>query len=99
MAGRLAADNDTGCKPLRAGRFRHRGCRRWGQMNIVGPVGGGATDSLPVRRARFTYLDYLELRGWEFEKFRHLPTITQEQIAAVNWPVLARMFAGEDAET
>ena len=68
------------------------------QMNIVGPVGGGATDSLPVRRTRFTYLDYLELRGWEFEKFRHLPTITREQIAAVNWPVLARMFAGQDAE-
>jgi hypothetical protein len=58
-------------------------------MNIVGPVGNEATRSLPVRQVRFTYLDYLELRGWEFEKFRSMPAITQEEIDTVDWAVLA----------
>jgi len=61
-------------------------------MNIVGPVGNEATGSLPVRQVRFTYLDYLELRGWEFEKFRHMPAITQEEIEAVSWVDLASQF-------
>lgn len=62
-------------------------------MNIVGPVGNEATRSLPVRQVHFTYLDYLELRGWEFEKFRHMPAITQEEIDTVDWGALAARFA------
>jgi hypothetical protein len=67
-------------------------------MNIVGPMGGGATDSPPVGRSRFTYLDYLELRGWEFEKFRGMPPISDQEIAAVDWPALAARFAARPAE-
>lgn len=51
--------------------------------------GGGAGPSAG-RAVRFTYLDYLELRAWEFEKFRHMPPIAAEEIAAVDWDDLAR---------
>jgi hypothetical protein len=33
---------------------------------------------------RFNYADYLELFGWEFEKFRALPAITAEDLAAAD---------------
>jgi len=42
---------------------------------------------------RFTYLDYLELRAWEFEKFRSMPPLSDEEIAAVDWKSLFRQLA------
>ncbi len=45
-----------------------------------GPPAAGAP-----RTVSFTYLDYLELRAWEFSKFREMPPITEEEIAAVDW--------------
>ena len=65
-------------------------------MNIVGPLGNDATRFLPVRHVRFTYLDYLELRAWEFEKFRCMPAITQEEIDTIDWEELARKVEGQD---
>jgi hypothetical protein len=56
-------------------------------------MGNEATGSLPVRRVDFTYLDYLELRGWEFEKFRRMPPISDDEIEAVDWQELASRFA------
>ena len=49
----------------------------------------------PAARAqRFTYLDYLELRAWEFGKFRRLPPIRPEEIASVDWDALERSLGG-----
>ena len=48
---------------------------------------------------RFTYADYLELRGWEFDKFRSLPPIEDSEIDSVNWERLAAdlPLAGDDS--
>ena len=59
------------------------------------PASEGST-SLPAagapRAVCFTYLDYLELRAWEFRKFRGMPPITEEEIATVDWKaVLGRL--------
>lgn len=57
------------------------------------PANEGST-SLPAadapREVCFTYLDYLELRAWEFRKFRAMPPITEEEIAAVDWKAVLR---------
>ena len=45
-----------------------------------------------ARASHFTYLDYLELRAWEFEKFRSMPPLTDEEIAAVDWEALFRQL-------
>lgn len=50
--------------------------------------------SVRRREQRFNYADYLELRGWEFEKFREMPPLTEEEIVAVDWDGLfARLLA------
>ena len=41
------------------------------------------------RSRRFSYADYVELRGWEFGKFRDLPAIDDEEVAATDWDDLA----------
>ena len=53
---------------------------------------GGAAGRPSARATRFTYLDYLELRAWEFEKFRSMPPLTDEEIAAVDWKALFRQL-------
>ena len=62
-------------------------------MNTAGSMGNEATGSLPVRRVYFTYLDYLELYGWEFEKFRRMAPISDEEIETVDWSALAGKFS------
>ena len=52
------------------------------------PANDGASRPPAARVARFTYLDYLELRAWEFEKFRCMPPITGEEIEAIDWKEL-----------
>jgi hypothetical protein len=47
----------------------------------------------PLGRS-FTYADYLELRGWEFDKFRDMPPITDEELAGTDWAELAADLLG-----
>jgi hypothetical protein len=44
------------------------------------------------QRRRFTYADYVELRGWEFDKFRDMPPITESELADTDWGELAALL-------
>lgn len=59
----------------------------------------GPAPMLPVRSVRFTYLDYLELRAWEFRKFRFMPPIADEEIESVDWDALFSRLRGPVAAT
>ncbi len=59
------------------------------------PSAGASRTARPVR---FTYLDYLELRAWEFRKFRAMPPITIAEIAALDWKEVTRRLVELAAE-
>lgn len=54
----------------------------------MSPENAPNADPVARRERGFTYADYLELRGWEFEKFRNMSPISDEELAAVNWDEL-----------
>jgi len=61
-------------------------------------TGGKSARPDAPRAVRFTYLDFLELRAWEFAKFRGLPPITAEEIAAIDWDALCARVGREPLE-
>jgi len=46
------------------------------------------------RITRFNYADYVELRGWEFDKFRRMSPISEEELADVDLASLAARLLG-----
>ncbi len=64
----------------------------------MGPEDASRTGSIRRDERPFTYADYLELYGWEFDKFRQMPPITAEEVEAIDWDdlfdLLLRPFGG-----
>jgi len=62
------------------------------------PAGEPAAGPEAPRAVCFTYLDFLELRAWEFVKFRGMPPITAQEIAAIDWGALCARVGREPLE-
>ena len=56
--------------------------------------GARKADATAGSHRRYTYSDYLELHGWEFDKFRNMPPISDREIAELDWDELAAEFFG-----
>ena len=59
-------------------------------------AGAGLSEEVgagPARGMAFSYLEFLEFSGAsEFERYRHMPPVTHQDIASAEWETLARQL-------
>jgi hypothetical protein len=58
------------------------------EAELMSPENAWNADPVARGERCFTYADYLELRGWEFEKFRNMPPISDDELASIEWDEL-----------